>query len=172
MFAFVVQVMDGAVIVQVHVLALLVLIKVEAFPEVNPLKENVVAEGDAEVEPDPGNVMIIFPPFGTGVELTKETVCIAVWFETSTSAPATPDETDELKNTVVSAADWEATVKPVNTSAPVAVFIIFAESDAKNLEPLLNIDSCGVAELFEESGDAAEGREVVIVSERDDIVAA
>lgn len=64
-----------------------------ALPVVKPLNANVVADGDAAVEPDaPGNVNIIFPPDGTGLARINETVCIAETFETKTSVPACPDD--------------------------------------------------------------------------------
>lgn len=138
--ALVVQVIAGAVTFHEQVLALFVWIFVPAFAVVNPLSEKVVADGEAAVDPVPGKVMTIFPPFGTGLATIKEIVCIADMFAIKTSVPpcaAAPAPAVRL--TVVSAADWEETVSPVVISANVEVLMIFAESEARYLDPLFII---------------------------------
>lgn len=52
------------------------------------LKAKVVAEGEAELLPKPGNPITIVPPTGIAVETVKATVCIAVIGTISTSDPA------------------------------------------------------------------------------------
>lgn len=83
----VVQVMLGAEMVQVQVVALLVEIFAAAFPDVRPLNEKVLAEGEAVLAPDPGNEMIIFPPEGMLVWVVNWILCMAV-IGTMTGSPA------------------------------------------------------------------------------------
>ncbi len=52
------------------------------------------------------------------------------------------------------------------TSAFVEVLIIFAESEAKYLDPLFATERLVVLDAFAVSGEAADGLEVEMVSER------
>ena len=61
-----------------QVVALFVCIYVLALADVNPLNAKVVAEGEAEVFPEPGNVIIICPLLGMLLEAVNLTVCVAV----------------------------------------------------------------------------------------------
>jgi hypothetical protein len=63
----VVQVIVGAATAHEQVVALLVEIFAAAFAEVRPLKEKVVADGEAVLTPPPGKVITIFPPEGIEV---------------------------------------------------------------------------------------------------------
>jgi len=76
-----------------------------------------------------------------------------------------------VKLTVVKAEDCVATVRVVTILAPLEVLMILAESEAKNLEPLLKIETEVTLEpASAERGEAADGLLVVIVSERREIV--
>ena len=64
-----VQVIEGAETVnevQVLVPSSLYEIFAAALPEVKPLNANVEADAEAEVSPEPGKVIMIFPEAGTG----------------------------------------------------------------------------------------------------------
>ena len=71
------------------------------------------------------------PLAGITVTVLKVMVCRAVIGTMSTSDPAPAKVLVTLpKYTVVSAADWEATTRPVLLNTPVP-WMIFAESDAR-----------------------------------------
>ena len=92
-------------------------------------------------------------------------VCLAVMGTISVSAPE-PAKVLVVcpKYTVVNAADCEATFNPDMLTTPVPR-IILAESDAKYREPLFAILNCATPDAASaESGEAAEGREVVMTS--------
>lgn len=68
-----------------------------------------------------------------------------------------------VRKTLRRSADWEATLRPV-FDVP-AVLTTLAESEAKNLEPLLKIfKTLSLTAPTELKGLAAEGREVVRVA--------
>ncbi len=91
---------------------------------------------------------------------------MAVIGTSSTSAAATAvAPVVSPKNTVVKAADCEDTIIAESISVAVAVFFNFAESEARNLDPLLKMLACDAPELAPaDNGEDGEGREVVIVS--------
>ena len=78
----VVQVRSGAVIDQVQ-LALFVAISEDEIP----LKEKVVAEGDATLTPVPSKEITIFPPLGTALTVVKRILCIEVTGVVTTYVP-------------------------------------------------------------------------------------
>lgn len=138
------------------------------------LKANVVADGDAELFPEPGNPITIVPPIGIAVVTVKATVCIAVIGTISTSEPApafTP--TVPLRYTDVKGDDWEAIGIFVPKMLAVPCRIRIPESDAKYLEPLLKTESAPSEEdAFALRGLDGEGREVDKVSLADESDAA
>jgi hypothetical protein len=100
-------------------------------------------------------------------------VCIAVigTYKTSAPAPAPVPRVPE-RYTVVRDDDCEAIFKALLLTIPVPR-TIWAESDARYREPLLNTDNCPTPELASALiGEDAEGLEVVSVAEADESDAA
>jgi hypothetical protein len=84
----VVQVNAGAVpVIEEQVAPLILTTEVTDPPPPDPLNEKVEAEGEAVLTPDPGKVIIIFPPLGIGFGFMNATVCMAVILVTKTSVP-------------------------------------------------------------------------------------
>lgn len=135
------------------------------FPIRRLLKAKVVADGEAVLLAAPGKVRTIVPPVGIVVVGVNVIVCMAVIGLMSTSDPAPPAVTKvPPRYTVVRPADWEA-IGILLSTIPPAPFIIFAESEARYLEALSNIEREPTpAAALALRGLDAEGLEVEIVS--------
>ena len=80
----------------------------------------------------------------------------------NTSVPDCPVAPSvSAKYTVVRGADWDATVIAASITVPPVPRINFAESEAKNRDPLLTILTWPTPDdAFAESGEEGEGRDV------------